>query len=259
MTTEISQIKQSHVEREWFTAPPLTLKTRLVEDGLEISWDWGLNVGSNTRLLGFRSEGGFTGNDYGENEGVRIVDSHKWCDKIIDYVEPGRTYYYKFILKRAFWKVFCDLFSLDPPLKWWGPFKFSIRLPSRLQVRDPLVSTEETFKTVAKVHHAGAEATRAQTELIRAQTEFEQERRALEEVRKGEEESSNEDRAKDDMLVRMQEAMDNRHKIEEWYKAELDRINKGKYGEDQAQRLRSHLMKLMQEQPPRTTFLRRHH
>lgn len=253
---EIFERMQEYLEeRSWTgsSSSPLTLRTRSAGDGIEISWNWNWRDTGTITLLGFRSDGGFSGKDY-EDEGVRIVDSQNPSCSTIDYPQPGKTYYYKFFLKRDF---FTSDWTPQPTCEYNGLVKFALRVPPRLNIPDPLVSTVDTYKAVTKVHLAGVDATRA-----RAQ--FELEKRALEEVLKPEEKSSKDSgTTREDMLRRRQEAMDDRHKLEEWYKAELKRIDDGLtndiYTQDQAVRLRSELLKLMQGQNPTAPFVRSHH
>lgn len=214
---EIHQIKKRHLEREWIGDPgsPLRVKTRSIEDGIEISWSWQWNSGLGTvTLLGFRSEGGFSQNDYKENEGTRIVDSENPSGSTVDYLQPEKTYYYKFYLRRVIYRIFAQ----DYATEWRGLVKFSIRLPRPLQIPDPLTSTEEAYKIQAKVHRAGAEA-------IRARTQFEQEKQALEELLKPQQESSKEAKTVTASILHgLDEAFEREREREKWYGERLKEI-----------------------------------
>lgn len=68
-----------------------------VPDGIELNW---YKAGhKDSRLIGFRAEGGFPADPYGE-EGIRIVDSGEAGGRLLDTVQEGKTYFYTFFLRR---------------------------------------------------------------------------------------------------------------------------------------------------------------
>lgn len=240
---EIFEIKQRHLEREWVGSPdsPLRITTRSVEDGIEISWNWQWNdVGTKT-LLGFRSEGGFSGNDYKEDEGSRVVDNQNPSGSTIDYLQEEKTYYYKFFLRNVFEPMWPP-FTQETKSECLGLVKFSIRLPRRLEFPDPRKMSEETYRAEAKIHLAGAEA-------IRARAQFEREKQALKELLKPQEESSKEARIVTQEILRgLDEAFEREREREVWYGERLkkiaDAVKDTKITQEQAERLEQFLYDL---------------